>query len=151
MEKIRITHAKKRELPLVANILNKSFKKHNILKQNHEKVINYLSSHKGLIVAKLNDKLVGTILYRKNGFWKINHLAVSKPYRNNGIGKSLVIEAEKRIAKIEKDAIIEVKTTEKTLFEFIKRLGYKQVGIFKNYYRKNEMAYAFIKKKMKNK
>ena len=153
---MNIKQANKEDLQELIPIYKEAFTKHNIFQKSEEEILDYLEDHNQkntILVAKIEEKVVGGILLRKmsedlNGkhfVWKYNHIAVSKEYQKQGIGSALINAADEKIkeaiseklfdtAKIE----ISIAESEKTTINFYKRLGFEIEGELKSHYRFNE-------------
>ena len=85
------------------------------------------------IGAKIDDKLVGGINACMTAFriLYVSTLYVDEAYRNQGIGRLLVKEMEKRAQQIGAN-MIRLDTFDWQGKEFYERLGYEQVGHYKN-------------------
>lgn len=141
------------ELKDLIKIYKKAFKKHNILKQSENKVLQYFKD-KIVFTAIENKEVAGGIMIRviqtvgTHSVWKINHLAVAKGSQGKGIGSALVKKAEQEIKKRSKNTIkieLSVSDEEKSTLKFWKKAGYKIEGKLKDHFRYREMVYVLGK------
>lgn len=87
-------------------------------------------------VAKLNDKIVGYVgMYDilKEGY--INNIAVNKKFRNMGVGTELLNYLIRYANNNDLEFItLEVRESNDNAIRLYKKLGFKKVGIRKNFY-----------------
>ena len=93
---------------------------------------NYYSPYVGII----NKKIVAVLVtYRQGESLHVEHVEVDPEHRSKGIGTELMNHAD-QIAKKQglKAVMLETLETNKRAQKLYKKLGYKLVGKFKNYY-----------------
>ncbi|MEW5951801.1 MAG: GNAT family N-acetyltransferase [Elusimicrobia bacterium] len=96
-----------------------------------------------------NRELAGFVLLENFGSFKgyIKILCVSEDFRGKGIGKSLIKKAEQIIFSHSKNVFLCVSSFNKKAFIFYKKLGYKRVGILKDFLVKGRDEYLMRKTK----
>jgi ribosomal protein S18 acetylase RimI-like enzyme len=153
MMKIDIHLAEIENLNSLVAIYKSAFLKHNIFCKSSADILAYLEeSHKdnlmfggGYLVAKVNDTVVGGILVRKKeDIWKLNHLAVKKEFRRQGIATQLVKRALEIIKGLCTNLTIKISVSEdeKGLISFYEKFGFKLEQTLKDYYRPGEEVYV---------
>jgi ribosomal protein S18 acetylase RimI-like enzyme len=78
------------------------------------------------LIAQINGAVVGTLMagYEGHRGW-INYLAVSPDRRREGIGRELMLRAEKILAEVNCPKInLQVRTTNAEAIEFYRAIGY---------------------------
>ena len=151
---MEIKLANKEDIKELVPIYKKSFTKHNIFEKSEQEIEEYLvkaneKKEGGLLVAKIDNKVVGALLLRKcseditgnHTVWKFNHIAVKEEHRKKDIGTELVKAAENKIKEhISKTAKIEINIaeSEKATTEFCKKQGFQTEGTLKSHYRWKE-------------
>ncbi|HOW17103.1 MAG TPA: ribosomal protein S18-alanine N-acetyltransferase [bacterium] len=73
------------------------------------------------------------------------NIAVKKEFRNKGIAKALITEAEKRFMDLS-CIVLEVRVSNKPAIELYKKLGFEQLYVRKRYYPDGEDALIMEKK-----
>ena len=113
---------------------------------------------KAFLVAEKEGKVVGYIMcrveYGKSHFGfkiiKKGHvvsIAVLPEYRRQGIGKNLLLNAEKALKEYgAKEIILEVRVSNTPAINLYEKLGYEKVKVLKGYYSDGEDAYLMAKK-----
>ena len=94
----------------------------------------------GFLIAEVKGEPVGYIVITKDN---IPSIVVKKDFRRQGIGKILVNEGIKNLGV--KELKVHVRVSNKTVQEFNKKLGFKQIGLKKGYYKNGEDAIEMIK------
>ncbi|AEY01399.1 acetyltransferase [Oceanimonas sp. GK1] len=103
-----------------------------------------------LLVAELNDRLLGyvLVLFRRNTqLARIYSIAVSPEARGLGLGRTLLEGAE--TAAQQRRAVfmrLEVRTDNIAAQNLYQRLGYRQFGIYHDYYEDHESALRYQKR-----
>ncbi|MEM2924283.1 MAG: ribosomal protein S18-alanine N-acetyltransferase [Methanocellales archaeon] len=100
------------------------------------------------LVSMDGDELIGFVVGMQvdSDRGRILSIAVSKNYRNRGIGSALMNEILKRFKKANlKFACLEVRVSNKAAQLFYEKLGFKKIGIIENYYEDGENAYLMEK------
>lgn len=113
---------------------------------------------KAFLVAEKDGKVVGYIMCRLEhgkshfGFRIIKRghvvsIAVLPEYRKQGIGKNLMLNAEKALKDYgAKEIILEVRVSNTPAINLYEKLGYEKVKVLKRYYSDGEDAYLMAKK-----
>lgn len=146
MSDFEIIKAKISDSNKIALFLQKNFGIHN-LKFNKEYVQD--SFHDGIwFLSEINNKIVGVILLKiieqdKRG--ELKHLIVNKNFRNRGIGKALLNKAIKYAKKKKLRKLTGMVSSKNigVLKKLAKNFKFKQEGIFKNHYRRNEDVFVY--------
>ncbi len=92
----------------------------------------------GSFVLEMDHKVIGHIAYFKDdrvfsgGVYEMRALIVDKKYQGKGYGKKLIEYLEEELKKI-KARIIWLQT-EKEEADYYKKLGYKLIAVYKNYW-----------------
>lgn len=168
MENLLISNAKQSDFSQLVALYKTVFKKHNIFLKPNSDVKNYLIKlHKsnsriglGLLVATIEDKVVGALLLKKKEFdsagkhlvVKYNHFAVLPEYKGQGIGTYLIRIADQKIKDLIKKGKIKtakievsVSENEKEALDFYKSHDFIIEGELKSHYRLNELVYVLGK------
>ena len=102
----------------------------------------------GSFVLELNGKVIGHIAYYKDErsfeglVYELRALVIDKNYQNKGFGTKLIKYLEKELKKL-KARIIWLQTGKKSVY--YKKLGYKLVAIYRNYWAKNKDRYVMAR------
>lgn len=101
----------------------------------------------GSFVLEIDNKVVGHIAYFKDdrafsgGVYEMRALIVDKKHQGKGCGKKLIESLEEELKKI-KTRIIWLQT-EKEEVSFYKKVDYKLIAVYKNYWGKGRDRYVF--------
>ena len=80
------------------------------------------------LVGKINERIVATVMagYEGHRGW-VNYLAVDSGFRKQGLGRALMDEAERRLAKIGCPKVnLQVRTENEDAVAFYERLGFER-------------------------
>lgn len=99
----------------------------------------YKNLRDNFLVHISKNKITGYIIFYSDGH--IISIAVDKEYRRKGIGTQLVKEAI--CSSKHKHALVEVRKGNINAINFYEKIGFRKIGIIKNYYR-NEDAIVLI-------
>lgn len=93
-----------------------------------------------LYVAKSDEKMVGCILIQMNNTLKgfVRAICVDEEYRGQSIGTKMLSFIERRIFMEKSNVFLFVSASNKRAKMLYERLGYQQVGLFKDYIVKGE-------------
>ena len=108
----------------------------------------YESYPKGFIVAEKEHKIIGFIIGVKTTIYtsRILMLSVSKKYRRQKIGSSLLIEFLKVMLNEKVKCIeLEVRTDNQKAKNFYIRYGFKIKGKIEDFYQDSKSAYTMVK------
>lgn len=100
-------------------------------------------------VLEDSGKIIGHIAYWKDvrcfegGVYELRALVVGKNYQGKGYGEKLIKHAEKELQKI-KTRMIWLQAEKKEL-AYYRKLGYKKIAIYKNYWGKNRHRFIMGK------
>lgn len=93
----------------------------------HEDIRRKMSAHPELfLVAEIDGRVVGSVMAGWDGHrgW-LNYLAVDPGTRRSGVGRSLVQEAESRLAAQGCPKVnLQVRTSNRGVLDFYRRIGY---------------------------
>lgn len=140
---IRITEGTQTDADKIAELSKQAIEKGLGWRWDSRKVLKAIKNPRTIVlVAKIRSEFVGFGImdyYQKKA--NLNLLAVSKYFRNRGIGSELVIELEE-IAKRNGIENIYVQVREKNVRaqEFYEKLGYGIIDITRKYYNGKENA-----------
>lgn len=141
--------AKKSDFEEVLNIENECFKepysREDLLYEFEENPVNKI------IVAEHDGKVIGFIDYLITfNSATIMQVAVTKEFRNLGIGTRLLEEMEKSfpedIDEIVESVTLEVRVSNQTAVKMYTKNGYKIVVVKRNYYKDGENAIYMVKR-----
>jgi len=80
------------------------------------------------LIGLINDKIVATAMvgYEGHRGW-VNYLAVHPDFQRQGFGKQMMIEAERRLFKMECPKLqVQIRDTNAGVIKFYRKLGYLQ-------------------------
>ncbi len=111
---------------------------------------------KAFLVAEIKGSIVGYVMCRveKAFLWRktlnmghVLSVAVDRNYRRRGIGRALMIEAEKNLRSEYGCNLIylEVRVSNEPAINLYKKLGYRKLGVIPRYYHDGEDAYLMFK------
>jgi len=140
------------KLKQLAKLYKQGFKKHNIFSKDDKFILNYLKKPTKMLAAMAEDEseVVGGICLFENkqtedhSVWNFKHIAVKIGYQKQGVGASLMQEAE-AYAKPGDKIEIKVSENEKAALKFYEKFGYVVEGKLSNHYRKDEVCYVLGK------
>lgn len=144
---LKIRDLKESDLLKVSTIANLSFAVPWSLKSFKKELSNKASILK---VAEINNEVVGYVIFRVVlNEAELLSVAVKPEFRRKGIAKSLITEGLKEIEKSAEACFLEVRVSNKEAISLYEKLGFKRVGIRKNYYIYPEEDAIIMKKDLK--
>ncbi len=140
---IRITEGTQADADKIAELSKQAIEKGLGWRWNSSKVLKAIKNPRMIVlVAKIRSEFVGfgIMEYQQNKA-NLNLLAVSKYFRNRGIGSELVLELQE-IARRNDIENIYVQVREKNVRarEFYEKLGYGMIDVTRKYYSRKENA-----------
>ncbi|ART79469.1 GNAT family N-acetyltransferase/peptidase C39 family protein [Oceanisphaera avium] len=148
MQTAQIRPALKAELNALVELENDCFTQDKLSKRSFQRFIEHPQDK--LLVAALNERLLGYILvlFRRNTcLARIYSVAVSPQARGLGLGQALIEEAE--LAAQAQGAVfmrLEVRADNIWAQNLYQRLGYRQFGVYHNYYEDRQVALRYQKR-----
>ena len=129
IEKMILTHLEKIKTLLISDF--DDFWNYNILKEELE------SENSKYIIAKLDDEIIGFAgIKLVMDEADIMNIVTKKSYRNQGIGTLLLENLISICQNLNLSSIsLEVNEDNQTAIHLYKKLGFKEIGIRKNYYK----------------
>ena len=129
IEKMILTHLEKIKTLLISDI--DDFWNYNILKEELE------SENSKYIIAKLDDEIIGFAgIKLVMDEADIMNIVTKKSYRNQGIGTLLLENLISICQNLNLSSLsLEVNEDNQTAIHLYKKLGFKEIGIRKNYYK----------------
>ncbi|WGI17323.1 GNAT family N-acetyltransferase [Methanonatronarchaeum sp. AMET-Sl] len=85
-------------------------------------------------VAKINNEVVGFIIFRRNGY--ISIFGVHPEYTRNGVGSVLINRVKQELSEL----WCHVRITNKTAIRFYEAVGFEKSKIVDNYYSNGDSA-----------
>jgi len=140
---LMIRKAKLDELGLILEIQMKAFnvytdrfaaEKTPPLNESIEQIQNDFK-HKTILVACLDEKIIGSVRYDINlGVCHFDRLSVDPDYQKQGVGQQLILNIESSVAGISHKIYLETGLLASELIAFYSRLGYSGEAILTNHY-----------------
>lgn len=129
IEKMILTHLEKIKTLLISDF--DDFWNYNILKEELE------SENSKYIIAKLDDEIIGFAgIKLVMDEADIMNIVTKKSYRNQGIGTLLLENLISICQNLNLSSLsLEVNEDNQTAIHLYKKLGFKEIGIRKNYYK----------------
>lgn len=127
------------------------FKTYRYNKKSCQRIIKNLKSAK-VLVAKKGSKIFGYAIYTTsflNGFY-LKQIVVDSQCRGLGIGKKLMNALERETFKEKKSLYLCVSDFNRSAQKFYRSLGYKRVGLIKDYFLKGVHEILLYKTKGKH-